>query len=376
MKKFITCLLLGTLLGMIPPPLPAQQNQNQEMEALKKRVSELEKQLQTVENIEKLDLQAKLADANAKLANTDFGKFKTELRVDNDDRMRACSYWFFSILGIIVVISGGAIWFLLKSLIADRVEKNLNGFKAAVEEQNVIKNQLGALEKAHAVSVLKGMFQPAFKPDHPSPEEIKALSEEVLLQVFRDEIYQMKIRLQAVYVSFDRKSHQLVSPFLEFLNSVIDLDSSIVFSMSDDLHTCMNLLRTIHTPDTYQGLTEFLNRLLTANTKQKNYFLVNTISLLADVSVELNMKDSVSILRKAIPHLKDLHQQPEGLKRLVEHFDKFNEPEGIKEILTDHLTSEMFYLGEVEEKCLELLQKHNPEFVTEWRASETTENST
>ena len=89
MKEFIACLLLGTLLGMIPPLLSAQQNQNlqksdPEIEAIKKRVSELEKQLQTVENVEKLDLQAKLTDANAKLANAEFGKFERELRDFNN----------------------------------------------------------------------------------------------------------------------------------------------------------------------------------------------------------------------------------------------------------------------------------------------------
>ena len=96
MKKFITCLLLGALLGMIPPPLPAQQNQNQEIEALKKRVSELEKQLQTVENIEKLDLQAKLADANAKLANAEFGKFERELRDSNRNWLNQRLAYIFS----------------------------------------------------------------------------------------------------------------------------------------------------------------------------------------------------------------------------------------------------------------------------------------
>ena len=49
----------------------------------------MEKQLQTVENVEKMDLQAKLADANAKLANTEFGKFERKLRDSNDDWLRA-----------------------------------------------------------------------------------------------------------------------------------------------------------------------------------------------------------------------------------------------------------------------------------------------
>ena len=95
MKEFIACLLLVALLGMISPPLPAQQNQNSQkantqVEALEKRVSELEKQLQIVENVEKLDLQAQLAEANAKLANAEFSKFERDLRDSNDEWLRNC----------------------------------------------------------------------------------------------------------------------------------------------------------------------------------------------------------------------------------------------------------------------------------------------
>ena len=79
MQKFIACLLLVASLGIISPLLSAQQNQtaqksDAEIEVLKKRVSEIEKQLQTVENVEKLDLQAKLAEANTKLADAEFGQ--------------------------------------------------------------------------------------------------------------------------------------------------------------------------------------------------------------------------------------------------------------------------------------------------------------
>ena len=93
MQKFIACLLLVVLLGMMPLLLPAQQNQNAqkadtEIEALKKRISEIEKQLQTVENVEKLDLQAKLAEANAKLANAEFGKFERQLWDSNSEWLR------------------------------------------------------------------------------------------------------------------------------------------------------------------------------------------------------------------------------------------------------------------------------------------------
>ena len=74
MKAFLISLLIAVLLGiMFSAPL-AQQNQNTqksdpEIEALKKRISELESKLQTVENVEKMEIAAKLADAQAKLAD-------------------------------------------------------------------------------------------------------------------------------------------------------------------------------------------------------------------------------------------------------------------------------------------------------------------
>ena len=102
MKKLIACLLLGTLLGIISPLLSAQQNQNaqksdSEIEVLEKRVSELEKQLQTVENVEKMDLQAKLVETNAKLMLmlilTQVQEMKCE-RLITMKRMRRWSHWF------------------------------------------------------------------------------------------------------------------------------------------------------------------------------------------------------------------------------------------------------------------------------------------
>ena len=141
MKKFIGCLLLGMLLGMMPSPLPAQQNQNaqkleQKIEALEKRVSELEKQLQTVENVEKMDLQAKLAEANTKLINAEFGKFEGGLRHSNNKWLREWSSWFLGIIGVFVAILigvGAVFWFWLRSradgFIADEVEKISTGLR-------------------------------------------------------------------------------------------------------------------------------------------------------------------------------------------------------------------------------------------------------
>ena len=145
MRQFIACLLLVALLGMIHPLLLAQQNQNPqksdtEIEALKKRILELEKQLQIVENIEKMDLQTKLAEANAKLFNAEFSKFERGLRDSNDKWLREWSSWFLGIIAILVAILLGVsrvFWFWLRSkadgLIADEVKRNLDGFKEAVD---------------------------------------------------------------------------------------------------------------------------------------------------------------------------------------------------------------------------------------------------
>ena len=148
---------------MISPLLPAQQNQtaqksDAEIEALKKRVSEIEKQLQTVENVEKLDLQAKLAEANAKLADAEFGKFERELRDSNNEWLRDRIIILLAFLSVV----GVGVWSWLKSrtnqLIADEVEKNINGFKEAVNEQDVIKNQLEILEKQYTASMLEDVM--------------------------------------------------------------------------------------------------------------------------------------------------------------------------------------------------------------------------
>ena len=173
MKKFITYLSL-TILFIIGITFSfAQQNQNTqksdpEVEVLKKRISELESKLQTVESVEKMELAAKLAEANAKLANAEFGKFERELRDSNDEWLRS---WiaFLTILGVFVAILLGVsyvFWFWLRSradqLIADRVEKSLNGFKEAVDQVNTLKNQLRILRKEHAASMLEATFQPDF----------------------------------------------------------------------------------------------------------------------------------------------------------------------------------------------------------------------
>ena len=373
----------------------AQQNQttqkpNPEIEALKNRILELENKLQTVESVEKMELATKLAEANAKLRNAEFNKFKNELRESNNQWLKSWGTWFLTIIGIFVAILLGVsavFWFWLRSradqLIADSVEKSLNGFKEAVAQQEVIRNQLEVLEKEHAVSVLENAPEPYLRHEHLQSEQIKALQEEVLLRVFEDETRLMEIRCGAAEVLAVRKSPLLVFPLLEFLNSAVDSDFD--WEASGDTqglpYRFLNLVGQFRTDETYQGLTKFLNYLLTENPKHKNLFLALTAVHFAGISVELKMEDSVSVMKKVIPLLTDAEplplsryaaRLPQVLSYLVEYFDTFNEPEGIKEILTNDLTDRM---PDVKTQCLELLQKHDPDFVKDWKARKETPNT-
>ena len=199
----------------------------------------------------------------------------------------------------------------------------------------------------------------------------------MLLQILDDETCRPELRYKAATVLSARKSSQLVSPLLNFLNSQVDLDSGLDL-VTKNPGDGIKFLAYIQTPEAYQGLKEFLNRLLTENPKRKNWFLMESILSLAEVSIALNQGDSVPILRKAIPHLNP-HGKYKSLGVLIEHFDALNEPEGMKDILINHLASKMpgfeSEQKHVGEKCLELLQKHDPQYVAEWRARETSDNS-
>lgn len=353
---------------------------NSEIEILERRISTLENQLQTVESVEKVGLAAKLVDTNAKLREAEINELTSKLRESNNEWLREWSYWFLGVIGFFALILLGVsyvFWYWLRSrtdqLIVDSVEKSLSGFKEAVEQLNVLKSQLGVLEKEHAASVLENFVHSYIGDELSHPEQIKALREEVLLQLFDDSTRWLAIRDKAAEVLAARKSTKLVSPALKFLNSVINLD----FDSGPDWETIIDtrryLIRLIrfigrtYTEEAYQGLTRFLNRLLTENPKHRDLFLLDTVLSLAHVSVELNVKNSVSILISSISHFESPAQT--DLRALVAYFGRLGAPAGIKEILTEHVTGAM---SEAEETCLELLQKHDPEFVEEWKTQKAT----
>ena len=234
MKKATFCLLLATLLAIVCFGSFAQENQttqesHPEIETLKKRISELESKLQTVENVEKMEIAAKLADANAKLANAEFGKFERDLRDSNNKWLWGWTAFF---VGIFAVI-GIALWFFVKSLIADRVEKSLNGFKEAVGQVNILKNQIRILEKEHTASVLEGSVHISDSEGRLYSETINALPDGGLLDLIVDKTRGLDFRYKASEVLFVRKNPKLVSPVLELLNSIVD--SEVNWDDSDEI---------------------------------------------------------------------------------------------------------------------------------------------
>ena len=386
MKAFIICLLFGLSLSIVVPLSFAQQNQisqkpNSEVETLKI-------QLQTVQNekmeltAKLLDAQAKLADANTKLINAELGKFERELRDSNQKWLIGWIIFFLTVLAVV----GTPLWLLLKSgvnriitnlksnadqLISDEVERSLTGFKKAVGQVNILQDQIRILEREHAASVLGDFMH--YKPEH-YPEQVKALPEQALLDVFSDETRHFELKGKAAEVLTYKQSPRLVFPVLKYLNSVIDSD----FDWENDFRTqyymgsLINLLGYIDTLETYEGLKKFLERLLTEKPEDKGRVLTPTAFSLAYVSNKLNKEDLASTLKKAIPFLKDTSFEDQALKDLAKYFDRFNEPEGIKDILTNGLTNMM---PEVENSCLALLQKHDPEFVEDWKARKVAANT-
>ena len=291
MKAFIASLLFLALLGIRAPASFAQTDQNyqklaQELEALKEQILTLQSQLQTVENTEKMklsaelaDANAKLTDANAKLMNAKFGKFERELRDSNDGWLMKWNGFFIGVLAVI----GVALWFSVKSLIANRVENELKGFQKAVAEVDVLKNQtkesisqvyilknelkesigqvnilenkIRVLDKAHAAEML-GRFISYPLSSEDAPVQIKELKEEALLDVFRDETRHPDIKVKAVQVLTGRQSPRLVSPVLELLNSTLDShqDKELSLPIAGHLSDLVNLLGYICTQETYEGL--------------------------------------------------------------------------------------------------------------------------
>ena len=363
MKAFIASLLLLVLLGINIPVLLAQPDQSyqklaQEIEALKTELSAVQNQLQTVENTEKIKLLTELADAKTKLINAEFEKFERELRDSNDGWLMKWNGFFIGVLAVI----GVALWFSVKSLIANRVEQSLSGFKEALtqvdtmkkefkEQIDILKNKIRTLDKEHAATVIDRYTHDYHDHEDSYPEPIKDLTEEALLDVLRDETRHPGLIKKTGEILARRQPSQFASTTFDILNSTLDShqDKELGVYAAHRLRDLVRFLAWIPTQETYEGLTEFLNRsLLRENKEFKDWLLAATASSFAWVSHELNKKDWLSVLKTSISHLGD-------------------EPETIKGILRYHLPNKMPARDDFEDYLLKLVEKHDSEFVRDWR---------
>ena len=251
-------------------------------------------------------------------------------------------------------------------MISSKVEEHLKGFQKAFDQVNQLKDELGILEKEHAVSVLDN-FTPHYPVELDShTEAIKSISEDMLLDVFSDKTRDLGIRWKAADVLLTRNSTRLIIPVITSLNNIADSDlEKWTFGERFRLPSKFwGELNGINNEKTYQELKNFLNLLIIDNPKNKDIFLTWTVILLVQVSSELDRSDSVSMISETIPDLDSDSFEENDLKGLVEYFNKFQEHEGIKEIYNAHIKGK---LPELEEKCLDLLEEKFPDFVKEQR---------
>ena len=369
MKMSIVFLILLVLLSGIFFYLLMRQNHNQqklesEYESLQQRLASLEIQPQTGQDDEKMKLASQLPDTNIKLINTDFGKFERELRNSNDKWLWSWTGFFVAIVAIVVTVTGVAFWVVVKSMIADRVEERLNGFKESVDKVEIQRKELRILKKERALSLLDNSIHFPRDKFYYS-QQINKLPDQVLIDAFCDENVALYVKHEITTYLVNRNPVQCVVPAVDFLNLVINTNRypGENNKVRNWLREIIKFIGQIKRREAYDGLKNLLNRLLNEKSKHKDWFLTSTVFSLAYIGSKLDNGDSISMIRKTIPDLDVSSYDEDDLKNLVGYFYKFQEHEGIKEILTNDLTEGM---PEVEKRCLQLLREYDADFVRDW----------
>ena len=186
MKFNFLYLILGVLFGIFVFFLFMQKEHNtkelvSQIDSVKGRLAVLEIQPQTGEDAEKMKLATQLADANAKLINADFGKFERELRDSNYKWLWGWTAFFVAIVAIVVTVTGVALWFVVKSMIANRVEENLKGFQESVEQVKIQQERIRIIERDYAAQMLEAPDKISEGGEYIYPETFRSLSEQTVL---------------------------------------------------------------------------------------------------------------------------------------------------------------------------------------------------
>ena len=372
MKVYIAILLFLTLLGIKTLASFAQQDQNyqklaQEIEVLKTQLSEIHSQLQTVENTDKMELFTEFAKVKANLVNAEFGKLERELRDSNSDWLITWIVIFLTFMSAVGIAFLTVVWNYLKStidiLIGKEVEERVNRFEKAVNEVyilkdeleeavgqvNILENKMRVLYKEYAAEMIDNYTHTFFRNEDSHPEPIKELPEESLLDLLGDHRRNLQFKIEVLVILAGRRSHRLISPALELLNSTLDSHQGkeLSFVMSGQLIGIIRCLTRTPAEETYEELTKLLNRLLKEPTEYTDVLVAETVYSIAWVSRELNKGDWFTPLKPSISHLE-------------------NEPETIRGILT-RLPNAPLDLDDFEDYLLKLLEKHDPEYVNKWR---------
>ena len=229
-----------------------------------------------------------------------------------------------------------------------------------------------SLRKKQVAFVLENFTRGEFYLEQFFHKKSATLPEQALLDVFCDGMSTLKLKYRAASILIHKQSARFVPVILEFVNSIVDADLYI----QEDSETAeyitefQYLIGRLTTPEAYEGIKKFLNRLLTENLKHYDIFIDGTIIALTNISHRLNRRDDIPLIKSALFHF--ISPPNEGLISVAENFGAMNEPSFLKYILTQHVTNEM---PDVEEVCLELLEELDPEFVKEWQAQKETANT-
>lgn len=393
MKMSIVFLILIVLLSSVFFYMLMRQNHNHqklesEYESLQKRLTALEIQPQTGQDEQKTNLATQLAEANIKLINTDFSKFERELRNSNDKWLWSWTGFFVAIVAIVVTVIGFALWFSIKSMISDKVEDHLKGFQIVFDQVKELKNELRVLKREFAAKMLDEPHD-IMEDDEVSeegvyiyPDTIMSLSEQTLLDVLNFETYPIFTRIRAAEILKKRNPMQSLPMLLQMVNSFLDIDiykdqdiveDEYIVDMRWHLRGLVNLFKDMHTDETYRGLSKLLTRVLKIkDTNLKKLHLNWILFSLAYIGDALNTGKDISKMIDALPNLLITIEDTNEFQNLVEYFNKFQEPEGIREIYNIHAKGKM---PDVEETCLNLLEKYDTDFVREEREEKASTNT-